>query len=89
MEKNIRKQKMWDRVIEIAVPLFLAALVGLVTWVDKIDDRQYENAQTFATKEELKEAIDDLRDEMDVRFKNSENNQRIIIDMIKEKSNGS
>lgn len=89
MQNNIRKQRMWDRVIEIAVPLFLAALVGLVTWVDKIDDRQYENAQKFATKEELKEAIDDLRDEMDVRFKNSENNQRIIIDMIKEKNNGS
>lgn len=89
MQNNIRKQRMWDRVIEIAVPLFLAALVGLVTWVDKIDDRQYENAQKFATKEELKEAIDDLRDEMSVRFRTSDKNQERIIELIKEKNNGS
>lgn len=85
---SIRKQRMWDRVIEVAMPIFLAALVGLVTWVDKIDDRQYENAQKFATKEELKEAIDGLRAEMDVRFKNSEKNQEMIIDILKERKHG-
>lgn len=76
---------MWDRVIDIAVPIFLAAIVGLVTWVDKIDDRQYENAQKFATKEELKDAIDDLRNEVSTRFASSEKNQEMIIKLIQER----
>lgn len=81
---------MWDRVIDVAVPVFLTAIVGLVTWVDKIDDRQYENAQKFATKEELRIAIEGLRTEVDTRFKNSEKNQELIIQLIQErKNNGS
>ena len=76
---------MWDRVTDIAVPIFLAAIVGLVTWVDKIDDRQYENAQKFATKKELKDAIDDLRNEVSTRFASSEKNQELIIQLIQER----
>ena len=81
---------MSDKWVEIALTVFLAAIIGLLTWVDKIDDRQYENAQKYATKEELKDAVNDLRDEVDIRFRNSEKNQHLIIELMKERrDNGS
>ena len=73
-----------DSLVGYVSPFLLAAIVGLATWIQKIDDRQYENAQTYATKEELKEAIDDIKVEVDRRFEYSEKNQQTIINMIKE-----
>lgn len=77
--------RIMDTVVGYVSPFLLAAIVGLATWIDKIDDRQYENAQTYATKVELKDAIDGLKIEVDTRFKYSESNQLVIIEMIKEK----
>jgi hypothetical protein len=81
---TIGKLRFMDTVVGYVSPFLLAAIVGLATWIDKIDDRQYENAQTYATKAELKDAIDSLKIEVDTRFKYSEQNQHTILSMLKE-----
>lgn len=82
---NKRGFRLMDTIVGYVSPFILAAIIGLATWIAKIDDRQYNNAQTYATKVELKEAINDIKIEVNTRFEYSEKNQKLIIDMIKEK----
>jgi len=50
------------------IPFILLALTALIAWVNKIDDRQYEQKGIYATKVELNTAVLKLSEVIDKRF---------------------
>lgn len=60
--------------LSIAMPLVVIAISGLVTWVWKVDERQYMMSsilpQTYASKSDLKEIVKQIADNNRIQFEN-------------------
>lgn len=57
-----------NTLLTVLTTILLAGVSGLVIWISKIDDRQYAQKSTYATKKELQVAIDNVTKVIDNRF---------------------
>ncbi len=52
----------WEKVASLLSPFILASIVGLGSWVNRIEERQYAQMTLMASKIELKETQNQLND---------------------------
>lgn len=61
-----------EKVLTFASPFILAALLALGGWVDRIEQRQYDQINSMASKAELKETSQQLNDTLNLFIRSYE-----------------
>ena len=61
-----------EKVLTFVSPFVLAALLALGAWVDRIEQRQYDQINVMASKAELKETAQDLNDTLNLFIRSYE-----------------
>lgn len=70
--------------INLAVPILVLGVTLLTGWVSRIDDRQYNISQNYASKQELKDAVDKLSNLIEMRREQQAASNQQILDEIRK-----
>lgn len=61
-----------EKILTFASPFVLAALMALGAWVDRIEQRQYDQINTMASKAELQKTSQQLNDTLNLFIRSYE-----------------
>ncbi|QSX32481.1 hypothetical protein JYB87_11965 [Shewanella avicenniae] len=70
--------------INFSIPILILGVTLLTGWVSRIDDRQYNISQNYASKEELKDAVEKLSMLIETRREQQEQSNRLILEEIRK-----
>jgi predicted RNA-binding protein associated with RNAse of E/G family len=65
------------------MPLVIAAITGLTTWLMKLDERQYAINQNYVSKAELKQTIQNFSQLIEARRKQQEESDNKILEEVR------